>query len=86
MKLRKLKLKDAPLMLEWMHDETVVENLHADFSSKTIDDCIKFIENSYDFSVNAHYAIASDEDVYMGTVSLKHINRDTNSAEFATYS
>ena len=36
MKLRKLELKDAPLMLEWMHDETVVEDLHTDFASKTI--------------------------------------------------
>ena len=70
-------------MLEWMHDETVVKDLHADFSSKTIDDCIKFIENSSDFLVNAHYAIASDEDEYMGTVSLKYIDRYTNSAEFA---
>lgn len=83
MKLRKLELKDAPLMLEWMHDETVVKDLHADFSSKTIDDCIEFIENSSDFFVNAHYAIASDEDEYMGTVSLKYIDRYTNSAEFA---
>lgn len=83
MKLRKLELKDAPLMLEWMHDETVVEDLHTDFASKTIDDCIKFIENSNNFTESAHYAIASDEDEYMGTVSLKHIDRDTNSAEFA---
>ena len=83
MKLRKLELKDAPLMLEWMHDETVVEDLHTDFASKTIDDCIKFIENSNNFTESAHYAIASDEDEYMGTVNLKHIDRDTNSAEFA---
>lgn len=83
MKLRKLELKDAPLTLEWMHDETVVEDLHTDFASKTIDDCIKFIENSNNFTESAHYAIASDEDEYMGTVSLKHIDRDTNSAEFA---
>jgi RimJ/RimL family protein N-acetyltransferase len=83
MYLRKLELKDAPLMLEWMHDESVAKDLHANFASKTIENCISFIENSQDFSKNAHYAIASDEDEYMGTVSLKCIDRETNSAEFA---
>lgn len=34
MKLRKLKLKDALLMLEWVHDETVVENMQANFAKK----------------------------------------------------
>ena len=36
MRLRKLQLKDAPLMLEWMHDESVVHDLHTDFASKSI--------------------------------------------------
>lgn len=83
MYLRKLELKDAPLMLEWMHDESVVKDLHTNFTAKTIDDCIAFIENSQDFTNNAHFAIVSDEDEYMGTVSLKYIDRETNSAEFA---
>ena len=80
MYLRKLQLKDAPLMLAWMHDENVVGNLRGNFASKTIDDCICFIENSLSDS-NIHLAIASDEDEYMGTVSLKHI--EDGSAEFA---
>ena len=83
MHLRKLELKDAPLMLEWMHDESVVGNLHTDFSSKTIDDCVSFINYAQDLTTDAHFAIASDEDEYMGTVSLKHIDRETLSAEFA---
>ena len=36
MKLRKLDVKDAPFMLEWMHSADVVKNLQADFASKTI--------------------------------------------------
>ena len=44
MKLRKLELKDAPLMLEWMHDPFVVQDLKTDFSGKTIEDCIAFIQ------------------------------------------
>ena len=42
MNLRKLKEKDAPLMLEWMHDSSVTGGLKADFASKTIDDCKVF--------------------------------------------
>lgn len=83
MYLRKLELKDAPLMLSWMHDESVVGNLHTDFASKTLEDCEKFIEHAQDMNSDAHFAIASDEDEYMGTVSLKHIDRNTRSAEFA---
>lgn len=43
MKLRKLEEKDAKLMLEWMHDKSVVEFMGANFEAKTIDDCKKFI-------------------------------------------
>lgn len=81
MYLRKLKLKDAELMLEWMHDEEVVKNLYTNFSSKTIDDCICFI--NYKSENNIHLAIADDADEYMGTVSLKNINYDEKNAEFA---
>lgn len=80
MYLRKLELKDAPLMLSWMHDKSVTEKLQADFASKNIDDCIAFIESSIS-EHNIHLAIASDTDEYMGTVSLKHI--EDGSAEFA---
>jgi hypothetical protein len=37
--LRKLKQSDAPLMLEWMHDEDVVHFMKADFQHKTLSDC-----------------------------------------------
>ncbi len=80
MNLRKLDLKDADRMLEWMHDPSVVEKLQTDFSKKTIDDCRSFIENSLDEN-NIHLAIVNDKDLYMGTVSLKHITKDN--AEFA---
>lgn len=71
MKLRKLLKGDAPLMLEWMHDEDVVQYMKVDFKRKTIEDCISFI-NASDTN-NIHFAIASDENEYMGTVSLKNI-------------
>lgn len=83
MYLRNLKLKDAPLMLSWMHDEDVVGKLHTNFVSKTLQDCESFIVSSQDMTNDAHFAIASDEDEYMGTVSLKHIDKKSSSAEFA---
>lgn len=83
MKLRKLELKDASLMLEWMHDESVVENLAANFAAKKIEDCEAFIKASLVDTENLNLAIADDNDEYMGTVSLKHIDRDYGCAEFA---
>jgi diamine N-acetyltransferase len=78
--LRNLRLDDAVHMLEWMHDDFVVEKLQANFAAKTLSDCESFIENSID-EKNIHLAIVDDEDNYMGTVSLKHITDTT--AEFA---
>lgn len=83
MRIRKLELKDAPLMLEWMHDESVVCGLRGSFKEKTLDDCIAFINNAHMTEENIHLAIATDADEYMGTVSLKDIDRKEQSAEFA---
>ncbi|MHB8129178.1 MAG: GNAT family N-acetyltransferase [Mobilitalea sp.] len=83
MMIRKLELKDASLMLEWMHDENVVKDLSTNFAGKSISDCEDFIRSSKDTSNNIHMAIASESDEYMGTVSLKNIDRDSQSVEFA---
>lgn len=80
MRIRKLDIKDAPLMLEWMHDDDVVRYLKADFKNKSIDDCERFIKFANDSDENKHYAIVDETDEYVGTVSLKHISAD--SAEF----
>lgn len=83
MRLRKLEQKDAEYMLEWMHDADVVKWLQADFASKTIEDCEAFIKNSRNNEESLNLAIVDDEDEYMGTVSLKHIDRSEKTAEFA---
>ena len=80
MKLRKLRIQDAPLMLEWMHDDMVVHYFRKDFSGRTEEDCIRFIRKARDETENIHLAVADDSDEYMGTVSLKHIKNRT--AEF----
>lgn len=74
MYLRKLKIEDAALMLEWMHDNDVTTNLQTDFASKTLEDAKTFIIQSQNDHDNLNLAIASNTDAYMGTVSLKHIN------------
>lgn len=80
MRLRQLEMKDAPFMLQWMHDSGVVENLRGNFATKNLDDCERFIRESVS-DTNVHLAIVSDEDEYMGTVSLKNI--ENKAAEFA---
>ena len=81
MQLRNLQAKDAPLMLEWMHDRSVVEHLGANFEQKTLDDCLTFIERAQTVTEHLHLAIVDESDEYMGTVSLKNIGEGC--AEFA---
>lgn len=84
MRVRELLQKDAPLMLEWMHDADVVRNLRTDFAGKTISDCERFIEASAkNQDRDLHMAVTDDSDIYMGTVSLKGIDRAAGYAEFA---
>ena len=83
MKLRRISLSDIPFMLEWMRDDSVAGFFSFSFSKVTKEDVKTFIENSWDDAENLHLAIASDEDEYMGTVSLKHIDLEKKNAEFA---
>lgn len=81
MKLRKLELRDAPLMLEWMHDSNVVKFMRVNFMDKTLSDCESFISATLNDLNNLHLAVVDDNDTYMGTVSLKNI--EDGHAEFA---
>ena len=83
MKLRQLEPKDAALMYEWMHDTSVVGDLKANFTEKTMDDCLNFIAAAQSSETDIHFAVADDQDEYMGTVSLKHVDRVNRMAEFA---
>lgn len=83
MRLRKLEMKDAPHMLEWMHDESVVFHMGTNFAEKKLEDCENFIEYSKSNTNDVHYAIVNELDEYMGTVSLKHVDNQLKMAEFA---
>lgn len=81
MKLRKLDGRDAVFMLEWMHDPSVTRYLQNNFMERTRRDCEQFIEDSRKDRNNLHMAVVDDNDIYMGTVSLKHMTCGTG--EFA---
>lgn len=83
MQLRRLQQKDAKRMLEWMHDESVVRYLSANFATKKLEDCEKFIAASLNDGCNLNLAVVDEMDNYMGTVSLKHIDKQEKTAEFA---
>ncbi len=70
-------------MLQWMHDEKVVAHLSANFAAKTLADCESFIAYAQDAQDDLHLAVVDETDEYMGTVSLKHLDRSHKTAEFA---
>lgn len=70
-------------MLQWMHDPDAVAHLQGRFLEKTLQDCLNFIADSQNSKHQLHLAIVNEEDTYLGTVSLKHIDRKQKDAEFA---
>lgn len=83
MRIRPLESKDAPLMLEWLQDPSVLTYLRLDGGDMTLSDCLAFIEDAADMEKNANFAIVDEADTYLGTVSLKHIHGQGSNGEFA---
>ena len=86
--LRELKIKDAPLMLEWMHDPKIQKSFKKDMLGAKLEDTEKFIESasvSKELSTgdSVHMAIVDENDEYLGTISLKDIDFDNKTAEYA---
>ena len=80
--LRKLEEKDAPFMLEWMHDKEITAGFQRPFSQATLETVLSFIQNSFD-EENQNFAFVNAEDEYLGTISLKHISHVNDKAEYA---
>lgn len=80
--LRRLEKKDAPLMLEWMHDSEINCNFQADFASASLESVLDFIKDSFD-DENQNFAFVDKNDEYLGTISLKHISYKNQNAEYA---
>lgn len=86
--LRKLMEKDAPLMLEWMHDEKVQAGFKKNMLDATLEDAIGFIRSAQDLELtksgqSLHFAIVNEEDEYLGTISLKNVDVVNQTAEYA---
>ena len=86
--LRQLSEKDAPLMLEWMHDYDTQKSFQKYMLNVTLEDARRFcreakLNGKPKQGENMHLAVVNDGDEYLGTVSLKNINLEYHSAELA---
>ena len=81
--LRPLDSKDAPFMYEWMTDPEITRFFRFDASTISIEGCESFIENAQSDPNTVHFAIADERDEYLGTISLKGIDREKKQAEYA---
>ena len=87
-KLRELEEKDAVYMLEWMHDSEIQKCFQRDMRNMSLRDAEEFcrtslVRNNLEDGQSFHYAIANEQDEYMGTISLKNINLTSKSSEYA---
>lgn len=83
MLLRSLQEKDNIYMMEWMKDPRV--NCFFRFNSEnvTIESVTEFINSCAKNKTNYHFAITDNNDKYQGTISLKNIDFDAKTAEYA---
>lgn len=81
--LRPLERKDAPLMLEWMTDPEITRYFRFDASKISRESCLAYIGKAKDDPNTLHFAIADENDEYLGTISLKDIDRERKQAEYA---
>ena len=70
-------------MLEWMTDPEITRFFRFDASRVTADSCRTFIEDASNQPDAVHFAIVDETDEYLGTISLKDINRKKRCAEYA---
>lgn len=84
-RLRELKLKDCNGMLEWMHDPQI-NYLYTDkIKMATGESVEQFIADAVEMrqaGVTYHYAVVDGQDEYMGTISLKNVEKIAG-AEYA---
>ncbi len=89
--IRELEEKDAPFMLEWMHDKEIQRGFKKNMLGMTIDDARSFcLQSKVPESIlevnerdSIHFAIADENDEYLGTVSLKEIDVANRTTEYA---
>lgn len=87
-RLRELQEKDAPFMLEWMHDKEIQKAFKKDMSKMCLEDTQKFCRESgipkeIKDGTCIHFAIVDEQDEYLGTISLKNFDLSSGNAEYA---
>jgi len=70
-------------MLEWMHDPSIVCFIWFDAMSMTEEKCLEYIRTANSDDNSKHFAIADENDEYLGTISLKNIDYEKKEAEYA---
>lgn len=83
MRLRKLQEKDASRILAWMKDPTVNQYFRFDPQQVNEKGVRAFISSAQNDETHLHLACVDEEDHYLGTVSLKNINKTVGLAEYA---
>lgn len=68
-------------MLEWMTDPKIIQFFRFDASKVTEESCLAFIAAASQQKNCRHWAIADENDTYLGTISLKEIT--ASNAEYA---
>lgn len=83
MRLRYLEEKDKKYILEWMKDPRVNCFFRFNPENITLESVTEFIHSSAKDKNNYNFAIVDNDDVYLGTISLKNIDFDAKTAEYA---
>lgn len=86
MHLRSLEEKDVEGMLEWMNDPDIQRCFRFSAQEKTRKEVLDFIKGAEirpTDGKNIHYAIADDNNEYLGTISLKNVDLQSRNAEYA---
>ena len=84
--LRRLQENDAEGMLDWMNDPDIQKNFRIDMGKRNRDDVLQFIraaQTEPEDGKSIHYAVADEDNRYLGTISLKNVNLIDNNAEYA---
>lgn len=79
-------MKDAAGMFEWMQDPDIQKSFCFSTQDKSYNDIISFIKSADTRLIDGksiHYAIADNNDEYLGTISLKNVDLQCMSAEYA---
>lgn len=84
--LRPLIETDASLMLEWMHDPDINRWFQVKFAEFTEQQAVDFIRKANEDDGDRdqyHYAVTGEDGEYLGTISLKNVDKFNRNAEYA---